>query len=135
MSSPTVNKEDKIENVTETLIEDDMVKKLCDQCHHYKDTGLSLVQPYNQIFPTGYVEHHESIQNLEVFEDDVWICTFPKSGKNTLIIDFSPGELECSASSDSVYQSKSLLNFYDCKSSQINVLFCTPYIMKFSVSL
>ena len=82
MSTAESQKEDQtFETPTETLIEDDVMKLFCSQCYSYQKTGLSLVQPYNQVFPTGYLKHHERIQNFDCFEDDVWICTFPKSGK------------------------------------------------------
>lgn len=83
MTTPNKKEEDDVEHVTATLIEDGVVKKFCSQCCDSLNTGLSLVQPYNQVLPASYLKHHRRrIQNFDVFEDDVWLCAFPKSGKH-----------------------------------------------------
>jgi len=41
---------------------------------------LCKIEPFNQIFPQGYTKHHQMVQDFEVFDDDVWIAVFPKSG-------------------------------------------------------
>jgi hypothetical protein len=37
------------------------------------------------ILPSKYEEVKEQIENLEISERDVWICTFPRSGNQSLI--------------------------------------------------
>jgi len=83
ISKQKKEEENAADNVTEISIEDDVVKKFYSQCFSsYRETGFCLVQPYNQVLPIGYKKyHHARIQNFEAFEDDVWICTFPKSGR------------------------------------------------------
>ena len=69
------------EEVREVVIEDEVTQRFNSQTFTMSSRPLCKVEPYNQIFPQGlYLEHHERIQEFEVFDDDVWIATFPKSG-------------------------------------------------------
>ncbi|XP_066912848.1 luciferin sulfotransferase-like [Clytia hemisphaerica] len=72
--------------IREEPIKCDVVKKFCSQVHHMKDIGLSRVQPFNQIFGSGRItDFYKGIQDFEVYEDDVWITGFPKSGMRWLM--------------------------------------------------
>ena len=65
----------------EIEIEDESTKRFCEQTDSFK-AGFCMIEPYNQIHMKGYKEFfHEALQQFEVLKDDVWICTFPKSGK------------------------------------------------------
>ena len=72
--------------VTANVIEDEILQK------YYKQTILptglfNRVQPFDDIvLAPFYPENHPSIQEFEVFEDDVWVTTFPKSGKKFIPI-------------------------------------------------
>ena len=56
------------------------LQKFTSHCHTFKDYPLSMLEPYHQVYPSFYMDHHKSFQEAEVYEDGVWICTFPKSG-------------------------------------------------------
>lgn len=61
----------------------------------FKDIDLDylLAKTFTNEFRTGYIsvdgvclpEHYlkfaDSIENLEIREDDTWVCSFPKTGK------------------------------------------------------
>eukprot|EP00111_Clytia_hemisphaerica_P023050 TCONS_00067818-protein len=65
----------------EMPIDDGKLQKFNSQCYTFKEHPLIMLEPYHQIFPsTLYLNQHKSFQESEVYEDDVWICTFPKSG-------------------------------------------------------
>ena len=72
------------QDVKEIPIVDEVVKEFCSKIYSTTQgfrKGLSIVKPYDQIFFTGYVEnYHQKIQDFEIFEDDVWISTYPRSG-------------------------------------------------------
>ena len=67
--------------VKEVQIDDPKMNEFCSHTFSMKEEGLVRVEPFNQILRVGYMKHHQTIQNFKVFEDDVWLCTFPKSGK------------------------------------------------------
>ena len=68
--------------IREEPITSDVVKKFCSQVHSMKEIGLSRTQPFDQIFCSGRVtDFYKGIQDFEVFEDDLWVTGFPKSGK------------------------------------------------------
>ena len=71
--------------VEEIPIEDDAVKELCSKMYSTSQEDhkrLCMIKPYDQAFRTGYLkDYHQRIQEFEVFDDDVWIGTFPRSGK------------------------------------------------------
>lgn len=41
-----------------------------------------MIQPFQQILPKGYVtdKYFERVENFTIYEDDVWIATYQKSG-------------------------------------------------------
>ena len=67
--------------VTETKIVDEAVLKFCSLNSTMEQCGLSRMDPGNQILREGHIEYHQQIEDFEVFEDDIWICVFPKAGK------------------------------------------------------
>ena len=72
------------QELKEIPIEDKAVKEFCSKIYSTTQgfhKGLSIVKPYDQVFYTGYLEnYHQKVQDFEIFEDDVWISTYPKSG-------------------------------------------------------
>lgn len=58
------------ENFMEVHLEDTSVNPSGNQCW----------QPVHCIMPSKYRLHADRIRNLPVYEDDVWIVTFPKAG-------------------------------------------------------
>lgn len=34
------------------------------------------------ILPENYKQFADAIENFEVRDDDIWVCSYPKSGKN-----------------------------------------------------
>jgi len=70
----------KSEEVKEVLIEDEVVQRFNSQTFTMSSRPLCKIEPFNQIFPQGYTQHHQRIQDFEVFDDDVWVSVFPKSG-------------------------------------------------------
>ena len=67
--------------VEQIPINNEDLQKFTSQCHTFKDYPLSMLEPYHQVYPSFYMDHHKSFQEAEIYEDDVWICTFPKSGR------------------------------------------------------
>ena len=66
----------------EIPLEDEATVKFCQQSC-FKE-GLARVEPFNQIYPRGsYTRFHKTIEDFEVFDDDVWVCTHPKAGTNS----------------------------------------------------
>ncbi|XP_066922835.1 luciferin sulfotransferase-like [Clytia hemisphaerica] len=61
-------------------INNEDLQRFNSDCYTFKEHPLSMLEPYHQVFPSLYMDHHKSFQEAEVYEDDVWICTFPKSG-------------------------------------------------------
>ena len=52
----------------------------------YKHSSLRngpyhLIKPFDVSLTRYYLDNHQTVQDFEIFEDDVWVCTFPKSGK------------------------------------------------------
>lgn len=48
--------------------------------------GLIVASPQNFVSVPDYAYHAEKLYNFEPRKDDVWIMTFPKSGKYLLIL-------------------------------------------------
>ena len=114
MTTPKPKKESNSDDITVTLIEDDVLKRFWLQCQENKE--FCLVQPYNQVLPIGYKKHHELVQNFDVFEDDIWICTFPKSGIH--IIASKGQNIRCNFKSSDINYSVYFRKFCDSKNSK-----------------
>ena len=67
-------------DIEEVKIEDEATKQFCSQAATMKEHGLYRISPFNQIHQKGYPKLHEIYQRFEIHQDDVWICSFPKSG-------------------------------------------------------
>ena len=67
-------------NITLDKIENPILEKWASETFDFTENYLCIIQPFQQILQKKYLKHHDCIQNFEVFEDDVWITTFPKSG-------------------------------------------------------
>ena len=48
--------------------------------------GWFQVGPKKYLMPSKYVEAAEHINNFESRTDDVWIVTFPRSGRNRILL-------------------------------------------------
>ena len=79
MSSTTITTPPK--TTTETKMVDEDALKFYSHNATMEQWGMSMIEPGNQILREGYMEYHQQIQDFEVFEDDIWVCVFPKSGK------------------------------------------------------
>jgi len=82
-SNQVLSKNGSKQEVQEIPIEDDTVKEFCSKMYSTSrdDQTLCMIKPYDQVFRTGYLkDYHQRIQDFEIFEDDVWISTFPRSG-------------------------------------------------------
>ena len=44
------------------------------------DNGFVRFQPSGQVLPREFIKYEKTIMELEVFENDIWISSFPKSG-------------------------------------------------------
>lgn len=60
-------------------IEQKIHEKIVDEFRGQPD-GVVRVEPGQCILPECYAEHAEQIYNFEVRSDDVFVCTFPRSG-------------------------------------------------------
>ena len=65
------------------LIEDPEVLKYRSQTIDDYSHNLSFLQPAGYILTDNYLNYHEKVKDFEVFEDDVWIATYPKCGMKT----------------------------------------------------
>lgn len=48
-----------------------------------KENGFIQAQPGNVTFPKKFSEIGEAILDLEVRKDDVWVVSYPRTGKNS----------------------------------------------------
>ena len=62
------------------LIEHEEILKLRSQTGDDELYNLSIIHPYGYIFSDRYINYHQRIQDFEVFEDDVFVATYPRSG-------------------------------------------------------
>ena len=70
------------EKVTsEELNGDQKLQELYKQCILDPHGPYHRIKPFNISLTRFYPENHQTVQDFEIFEDDVWVCTFPKSGK------------------------------------------------------
>ena len=81
MLNPEMAEDD--DNVTNVTCEDisqiPALQKLMTESTGFS-TGFIRIHPYNQIFPTHLKNYITEIRDFEVFEDDIWVSSFPKSG-------------------------------------------------------
>ena len=62
------------------LIEHEKVLKLRGQTRDDELRNLSIIHPYGYTYSDRYVKYHDRIQDFEVFEDDVFVATYLRSG-------------------------------------------------------
>ena len=65
----------------ELLDENESYIKFHQKQHGYK-RGFVRLMPYNQIMPKDYIKHAKRIHDFQIRDNDVWISSFPKCGKN-----------------------------------------------------
>ncbi|KAF2893635.1 hypothetical protein ILUMI_12536 [Ignelater luminosus] len=58
------------------IIEDEMLSEFC--------TKYIMVGQDRTVFGDFYLQYAEEIKNFEVYDDDVWIVSFPKAGKQKI---------------------------------------------------
>ncbi|KAF2893638.1 hypothetical protein ILUMI_12539, partial [Ignelater luminosus] len=56
-----------------------------------------------------YLQHAEEIKNFEVYDDDVWVLSYPKAGKSTVVAARKVADIDCSK-----LKIKKLVNFRFC---------------------
>lgn len=67
-------------NATEEEITDELSLKVNSEFHRLNKPFV-MVKPYEQAFLKGVTSQLEKVENFKVYDDDVWIITYPKSGK------------------------------------------------------
>ena len=45
------------------------------------EAGMKFYTKEKCCLPAAFVKHEKRIRDLEVFEDDVWVITYPKCGE------------------------------------------------------
>ena len=71
-----------IEGVTvEHLDNNEAYKRFISKQHSYK-CGFFRLMPYNQVLPKVYKKHAKRIHDFDIRNNDVWVSSFPKCGKN-----------------------------------------------------
>ena len=48
--------------------------------------GFIKLQPYNQVVPRCFLKYEKRIKDFQTRPDDVWVASFPKCGKFTLLL-------------------------------------------------
>ena len=65
----------------ESLDENETYIKFHQKQHGYK-RGFVRLMPYNQVMPKDYMKHAKKIHDFQIRDNDVWISSFPKCGRN-----------------------------------------------------
>ena len=65
----------------ELLDENESYIKFHQKQHGYK-RGFVRLMPYNQVMPKDYIKHAKRIHDFQIRDNDVWISSFPKCGRN-----------------------------------------------------
>ena len=68
----------------EELEHNEAYKKFLNEQRAYK-RGFIRLLPYMQIMPKDYIKHAKRVHNFNIRNDDVWISSFPKCGKNDIV--------------------------------------------------
>lgn len=66
-------------SLTFTTVEGDVGEKL-DKMYGVKPSFLR-VEPGNCLLPPQFVFHGTKIRDMEVYDDDVWMVSYPRTGK------------------------------------------------------
>ena len=69
-----------VTSVSAEFIEQEDVLKIRRQSIDNELYNLSLIKPFGYIWNDRYLNYHQRIQDFEIFEDDVFIATQPRSG-------------------------------------------------------
>ena len=62
------------------LIKHEEVLKLQKQTIGDELQNMSIIHPYGYTFSDRYVKYHQRIQGFQIFEDDVFVATYMRSG-------------------------------------------------------
>ena len=75
-----------IKGVTvEDLENEEEYQKFITKQHSYK-CGFFRLMPYYQVLPKAYIKQAKRIHDFDIRNDDVWISSFPKCGRNVIFI-------------------------------------------------
>lgn len=69
-----------MEDVRGEIIKNETLEKFQEKKSDGKENPYIIIQPHDRVLPERYLKYHESIRDLEVYDDDVWVTTYPKSG-------------------------------------------------------
>ena len=56
------------------------MKKQVDESHDVIQRH-AIIQPFGYVLTDLYIDYHQQIQDFEIFDDDVFVLTYPKCGK------------------------------------------------------
>ena len=62
-------------------MENDIINKILSECIS-AEVPINCIEYQGIFVPDSYRLIANSIENFEVYEDDTWVCTFPKAGIN-----------------------------------------------------
>lgn len=66
-------------------LKDDLSAQVSSECSLMPPADF-MVGPSNCVLPKNYLNYAKKIRDLEVREDDVWVLSFPKCGKYSMVI-------------------------------------------------
>lgn len=59
---------------------DELIKYIEEKCEFFEN-GFHFYPQIKCLLPVKYLDYEKRIRDLTVYEDDVWVLTYPKCGK------------------------------------------------------